>query len=176
MTHDEDLDSAGAAPAWLRAVRQRLDFFAHDDTDALRATTTALHARAEEDAAAVLRAFLHACLDAFDDVVASRGDLRAAQTDLEALSALARSAIDGDRDDRPLLARARALDHLQGPAAFAASAPGRVVWLAAMAGTPGEEGAAATMVVNDLAALDPSLPMRALRTALQNAAVRSSCV
>ncbi len=53
------------------------------------------------------------------------------------------------------------------PCAGLAHVPGRVVFLAAMAAQmPEEEGAAAVMLVNDLAAVDPDLPLRALQAAL----------
>jgi hypothetical protein len=46
--------------------------------------------------------------------------------------------------------------------------PGRIVWLAAMAATvPLEEGPAAVMLANDLAALDIALPLRTLQAALR---------
>lgn len=44
--------------------------------------------------------------------------------------------------------------------------PGRVIWLAAMAArVPDQEGPAAVMLVNDLAAVGQDLPLRAFRKA-----------
>lgn len=107
--------------------------------------------------------FLHACLDQLEQA-AARGLPPGA---LAGLCTLARAAIDGDADDRPVNAASAELRTLPGPAGWAASVPGRVVFLAAMvAQMPEEQGGAAAMLVNDMAALDPAMPLLAWRAAL----------
>ena len=125
------------------ATAPRLDFHARP----ARPGTAALRRRVP-----ALRAYLHACLD----------QLAAAAPELAGLCAVARAAVEGDADDRPVNAAAAAMP------GFAAMVPGRVVWLAAMAGSAEEAGAAA-MLANDLAAVGGDLPLRAWDAALAGA-------
>lgn len=113
---------------------------------------------------------MHACLALFAEAAGKRSDLAEVREELEALCRLARTAVDGDHDDRPVIGRASALQKVSGVVGWAAHVPGRVVWLAAMvAQVPQEQGAAAVMLVNDLAAVDPDLPLRALAVAVRSA-------
>ncbi len=151
---------------WAVAAGQRIAFHARRRRE-MRAELDAVlqRLRAVEPEAA-LRAFLHACLGLLTDVAGTRADLAGRRDDIVALVELARAAIEGDCDDRPVNAQARPLFGLPGAAGYAVLVPGRVVWLAAMAAqVPDEEGAAAVMLVNDLAAVDMRLPLRALRAA-----------
>jgi hypothetical protein len=144
--------------AWLSATAQRLAFLGADPL----ALLDAVAAVAARDPDAALRAFLHACLDALEEAL-PEGPSRA---EILALAAIARAEIAGSRDDRAILAREEALMNEPAPIPFAATVPGRVVWLAAMAAAvPEQEGPAAVMLVNDLAALSPGLPLRALKAA-----------
>lgn len=143
---------------WVAAIAQRLAFFG---TDPL-ALLDAVEAVARRDPDAALRAFLHACLDLLDEALPP-GPARA---EILALAAIARAEIDGTCDDRAILAREEALMDQPAPIPFAATIPGRAVWLAAMVRqVPEQEGPAAVMLVNDLAALGRDLPLRALRKA-----------
>jgi len=170
-----ELDFAAGLPPWATSVAVRLAFFARQrggtaaDDRQLLETLDALRRRTAEPAGddRALRHFLDACLALLADTAATHPALGAIRDDLAALTCLARTAIEGDCDDRPLLERERALEELPGAVAFAASrVPGRVVWLAAMAAqVPDEEGAAAAMLVNDLAAVGADLPLRALQAA-----------
>lgn len=111
--------------------------------------------------------FLHACLGLLEQA-ADRRDLAAVRPALPGLCALARTAIAGDADDRPVNAAAAALRNLPGPAGWAASVPGRVVFLAAMvAHLPQEQAGAAAMLVNDMAAVEAAMPLQAWETALR---------
>ena len=133
---------------WAGAVAARLAFWGQD---------------VPAEAPALLP-FLHACLDQLEQA-AARPDL--APAGLPGLCALARAAIDGDADDRPVNAAAKALRELPGAAGWVASVPGRVVFLAAMvARLPEEQGGAAAMLVNDLAAVDAAMPLRAWAAAI----------
>jgi len=157
-------------PNWAEAVAQRLAFFASEDGSEVEPTLAALRDRlaASPDGAILMRRFLDACLDVFAAQVASRADLAGHRAALDELCDLARAEIDGDCDDRPLLAREERLIDLPGRVGFVVRVPGRVVWLAAMAAkVPGEEGPASVMLVNDLAALGLDLPLRALQEALR---------
>lgn len=111
--------------------------------------------------------FLHACLVLLEQA-ADRPELAAVRPALPGLCALARTAIAGDADDRPVNAAAAALRNLPGPAGWAASVPGRVVFLAAMvAHLPQEQAGAAAMLVNDMAAVEAAMPLQAWETALR---------
>jgi hypothetical protein len=149
-----------ALPLWAEAVAIRLRFFARDGTD--EALAAFRRSVSGPDGARMLGRFLRACLDLIEER-AARADLAEHRDDLVLLCGLVRTALAGDLDDRPLLARTRALMDAPGPVAWVACVPGRVVWLAAMAASvPDEEGAAAVMLVNDLAAADAALPLRAI--------------
>lgn len=128
------------APRWAEATALRLDFHARTARPGSAALGRGVPA---------LRDYLHACLD----------QLAGAAPELAGLCDLARAAVDLDADDRPVNAAA------VGMAGFAALVPGRVVWLAAMAGSAEEAGAAA-MLANDLAAVGRDLPLRAWDAAL----------
>lgn len=176
--HDQQpTDASGALPAWAASVTGRLAFFARNHRGrpaadhALMTTLAALHQRTASpaDNSRVLQRFLRACLTLFAEAAGARPDLAGFRNELEALCDLARQALDNDCDDRPVNARAREFDDLPGAMCWVAHVPGRVVWLAAMAAqVPEEEGAAAVMLVNDLAAVDPDLPPRALQAALRD--------
>jgi hypothetical protein len=154
-SHPED----DAVPRWADAVAARLAFLSRRRR--LHIPTPHPHTP--------LQPFLLACLDVWQQAVLSRPDLAVLRAEAEALGRLARAAVDGDLDDRPINARAADLIGLPGLAGFAARVPGRVAWLAAMAASlPDEEGAAAVMLVNDLAAIDFDLPLRAWRMAVQD--------
>jgi hypothetical protein len=153
-------------PDWAAATAQRIVFLSRRRRD-MRAeldATLALLAEARPDPA--LNRYLHACLDLLAQATASRPDLVGMSAELGALCDLARAEIDGDCDDRAVNAYARTLSGCPGAAGVAAMVPGRVVWLGAMAAqVPDEVGAAAVMLVNDMAAVDPMLPLHALRAA-----------
>jgi hypothetical protein len=137
-------------------------------SDTLPATFAALRQRAGEPGGSerMLKTFLYACLDLVVERADTDPDLAELRKDLSTLDALARTALAGDCDDRPLLAREDALIGRHGKQGWAARVPGRVVWLAAVtAQVPDEEGAAATMLTNDLAAVGIDLPLRALQAA-----------
>lgn len=134
---------------WAAAVASRLSFFGH-------------MVPAGDPA---LLPFLRATLDLVEQA-ALRPDLAPVRTALPGLCALARQAIDGPCDDRLVNAASAALRALPGPAGWAASVPGRVVWLAAMAQVPEEQGGAAVRLANDLAAVDEKLPLLAWQAAL----------
>ncbi len=144
--------------AWVSATAQRLAFLGADPL-ALLDAVDAVVARDPDNA---LRDFLHACLDGLGQALPP-GD---AGAEILALSAIARAEIAGACDDRAILAREDALMDQPAPIPFAATVPGRVVWLAAMAArVPDQEGPAAVMLVNDLAAVGQDLPLRAFRKA-----------
>ncbi|SFK78091.1 hypothetical protein [Falsiroseomonas stagni] len=144
--------------AWVSATAQRLAFLGADPL----ALLDAVDAVVSRDPDAALRAFLDACLDLLDEALPP-GDASAA---IMALSAMARAEIAGACDDRAILAREESLMDQPAPIPFAATVPGRVVWLAAMAArVPDQEGPAAVMLVNDLAAVGQDLPLRAFRKA-----------
>lgn len=154
---------AGNLPVWAKAVGQRLAFFARERPGQGRALGEVLSRLRGVPAQGALRSFLDACLDLLAEEAETRANLASVRRELAVLCDLARVAIAADCDDRPVNERARPLSGLPGEAGAAASVPGRVVWLAAMAAqVPDEEGAAAVMLVNDLAALNPDLPLRAL--------------
>jgi hypothetical protein len=163
-------------PAWAAAIVDRLEFLASRRpgrqafTRQLTATVTALEhrIRAPDGRDRLLSDFLHACLDEFAATATGRPDLAEIRSELDDLCSLARCALDSDRDDRPLLHRAQALMELPGAAGWAARVPARVVFLAAVvAQVPTEQGAEATMLVNDLAAVDFNLPLRALQATVR---------
>ncbi len=134
---------------WAAAVASRLAFFGQS----VPAGTPAL------------RPFLLACLDLLEQA-AARPRLAPVRDVLPGLCALARTAIAGDCDDRAVNAAAAARE-LPGVCSAAASVPGRAVWLAAMAAqVPDEQGAAAVMLVNDLAAVDAGFPLQAWQAAV----------
>ena len=134
---------------WAEAVAARLVFWGQE---------------VPADAPALLP-FLHACLDLVEQA-AARPDLAAVRGALPGLCARARAAIAGTCDDRPVNNAAARWRGLPGAAGCAASVPGRVVFLAAMAAQlPCEQGGAAVMLVNDLAAVDPAYPQQAWRSA-----------
>jgi hypothetical protein len=161
-------------PQWLVCVADRLDFLArypafHDETGALTTALTALRRRvaSPHDRDRVLQNFLRACLDELAAVARTRSDFASIRGELDGLCSLARTALDTDCDDRPVNARLYALTDLPGPAGWAAAGvPSRVVFLAAMvAMLPEEQGPAAVMLINDLAAVDFGLILRALQAA-----------
>ena len=132
---------------WAEAIAARLAFWGQD---------------VPADAPALLP-FLHACLDLLEQA-APPGLFPGA---LQALCALARAAIAGNADDRPVNAAAASLRTLPGAAGWAASVPGRVVFLAAMvAHLPEEQAGAAVQLVNDMAAVDEAMPRLAWQAAL----------
>lgn len=134
-------------PQWAEAVAARLAFWGQD---------------VPAEAPALLP-FLHACLDLLEQAAVPGLPPGA----LAELCALARAAIGGDADDRPVNAASASLRTLPGPAGWAASVPGRVVFLAAMvAQRPEEQGGAAAMLVNDMAAVEAAMPLLAWRAAL----------
>ena len=158
----DDNDPDAGLPDWAAAIATRLRFFARS-----RAERAAL-----APALALLRGgiplprFLAACLATFEETVATKPGLAPARTELLTLCAMARDAVATGCDDRAVIARAAPLMNQPLPIGVAAYVPGRVVWLGAMAAlVPSEEAGAATMLVNDLAAVDPALPYRALRRA-----------
>lgn len=133
---------------WAEAIASRLEFFGQ----AVPAGTPALGP------------FLFACLDLLEQA-AARPRLAPVRDALPGLCALARTAIAGDCDDRPV--NAAAARERPGVCSAAASVPGRAVWLAAMvAQVPDEQGAAAVMLVNDLAAVDAGFPLQAWQAAI----------
>jgi hypothetical protein len=180
MSLDQDQQPSnveGPLPAWAASVAARLAFFARDHRGrpfadhALMTTLAALHecTAAPADNNRVLQRFLRACLTLFAEAAGARSDLAGFHKELEALCDLARQALDSDCDDRRVNARAREFDDHRGAMCWVAHVPGRVVFLAAMAAQmPEEEGGAAVMLVNDLAAVDPDLPLRALQAALRD--------
>jgi hypothetical protein len=168
-------DIGAGLPVWAAAVAVRLEFFYENDhSDRLAAligtlgSLRPLTADLESDARALAR-FMYACLDSLGEATRADNTFVAIRDELDALCGLARTALETDRDDRPLLARNQALTELPSAACWAAvNVPGRVVFLAAMVEhVPGEVGAAAVMLVNDLAAVDADLPLRALQAAAQ---------
>lgn len=146
---------------WAAALAAWLDFFARRGGPPFDAgALAALCGRAD-----ALPAFLGACLDVLEEE-ASHPKLSACRDDLAELCALARSALASDCDDRPVNARLDTMAPRPGAEGFALLVPGRVVWLAAMAAqVPEQEGAAAAMLVNDLAAAGAELPGRAAERA-----------
>jgi hypothetical protein len=164
-------------PGWAAAIVDRLDFLASRRSDReaftreLTSTVTALERRIGLPGGRdrLFPDFLHACLDEFSAAVASRPDLAEVRSELDALCSLARIALDSDCDDRPLLARTQALMDLPGAAGWAGRVPARVVFLAAVvAKVPTEQGAEATVLTSDLAAVDFALPLRALQAAVRS--------
>lgn len=141
--------------AWVSATARRLAFFGTDPLDLL----AAVEAVVLRDPDAALRGFLCACLDLLEEALPQG----AARDDILAMATMARAEIAAGCDDRAILAREEALMDQPAPIAAAAMVPGRVVWLAAMAAqVPDQEGPAAVMLVNDLAAAGSALPLRAL--------------
>jgi hypothetical protein len=170
-----------ALPLWAACVADRLVFLAQrcPDRMAARELAAALaalrrHVASPQNRDRALQNFLHACLDEFAAAVESRPDLADIRGELDTLCGLARTALDADCDDRPLLARTQAMTDLTDAAHWAAvCVPGRVVFLGAMAAQmPDEECPAATMLVNDLAAVDFGLPLRALQAVVRPAPQR----
>jgi hypothetical protein len=165
-------------PTWLECVADRLEFLASqqpqcDETGGLATVLDALRRRAAspQHRDRVLQDFLRACLDELAAAARARSDLSGIRGELDMLCGLARTALDTDCDDRPLLARESALTALPGPAGWSAiRVPGRVVFLAAMVATlPDEECPAAVMLINDLAAVDFDMPLRALQAVVHRA-------
>ncbi|GLS41429.1 hypothetical protein GCM10010869_70260 [Mesorhizobium tianshanense] len=162
-------------PIWAAAIANRLDFFRrrHSSKRSIGELTVVLAALRRRVAAPdgghqALLAFLHACLALLEEAAASRADLASIARDLATLSDMARTSLDGDCDDRPLIAHEDNMKGLSGASRWAAQVPGRVVWLAAMAAeAPDAEAEAAIMLVNDLASVDSDFPLRALRTAVR---------
>jgi hypothetical protein len=172
---DEPSALEAGLPPWAGAIADRLDFFASRSRNrrtATRALTTVLAAMRERAAEPggndrLLQGFLRACLSLLAEAAGTRSDLADIRGELEALIGLARTALDNDCDDRPVLIRSKATMDLPGVPGWAARVPGRVVWLAAMAAqVPSEEPGAAAMLVNDLSAVGPDLPLRALQAAV----------
>jgi hypothetical protein len=140
-------------------------------TRTLMATVVSLRARTTNPARRkrVLDRFLRACLDLLAEAAATRPDLAGIRKDLDSLCDLARTALDTDQDDRPLMPRTRALMDLPGVVGYAARVPGRVVWLAAMvAQAPHFQRSGAGMLVDDLTSIDQDLPLRAFQAAAQD--------
>ncbi|WP_027057993.1 hypothetical protein [Mesorhizobium loti] len=162
-------------PIWAAAIANRLDFFRRRysgkrSTSEFTVVLDALHRRVAAPGGEhqALLAFLHACLALIEEAAASRTDLAGIARDLATLCDMARTSLDGDCDDRPLIAHEDNMKGLSGASRWAARVPGRVVWLAAMAAeVPDAEGEAAVMLVNDLASVDAGFPLRALHTAVR---------
>jgi len=185
MPFDEDRfwsELEAGLPAWAQSIAARLMFFARERADReavnteLTTTLDALRVRLGEPGGGdrMLADFQRACLRLFADAVNMQTDLAGIREDLHASCRLALTALDSDCDDRPLLARESALEERLGVTMSATQlsairVPGRVVWLAAMsAQVPDEEGAATAMLVNDLAAVDADLPLKAFQTAVRS--------
>lgn len=158
-------------PAWLEAAAQRLHFMARrrrGRRQAGRRLATALallrqQAVGPEGEAAVLARFLRACLDLLE-----------ARPGVAAHIALARDALAGDRT---ALRRLEALEPEPGADDWAACVPARIAWLEAVAReVPEEEGPAAAMLVNDLAAAGRDLPLRALEAAARISGVSAPAI
>lgn len=80
---------------------------------------------------------------------------------------LADAALVSDQDDRSLIQAVDGLGDVAGNAFWAARVPGRVVFLAAIVHRGDEEtSAAAARLINDLSAVDGSIPLEALENAL----------
>jgi hypothetical protein len=164
-------------PIWAMAIANRLDFFrrVHSSKRNISELTVVLDALRHRVATPggehqALRAFLHACLTLLEEAAVSRTELAGIARDLETLCDMARTSLNGDCDDRPLIAHEDNINTkgLSGASRWAARVPGRVVWLAAMAAeVPDAEGEAAVMLVNDLASVDADFPLRALHTAVR---------
>lgn len=160
-------------PTWAAAIVVRLDFLQRRRSgkrgvSELAVVLAALRRRVAGPGGGdrALLAFLHACLALLEEAAVSRTDLASIARDLVTLCDMARTALDGDCDDRPLMAHEDNMKDLSGASRWAARVPCRVVWLAAMAAkVPDEEGEAATMLVNDLSAVDTDFPLRALDAA-----------
>lgn len=157
-----------AGPAWASATANRMTYLARRQPRAFRQETATIlrdldGCIATGGADCLLDQFLHRCLDLISSNTAG-------QPGIDVLCDLARTALSGERDDSAVLAYAETLPAGRGPLSYARRIPGRVVWLAAMANLPedDEAGAAAAMLVNDLAALATDLPLRALQAALQS--------
>lgn len=132
---------------WAEAIASRLAFFGQ----AVPAETPAL------------LPFLQACLDLLEQATVPGLPAGA----LAGLCALARTAIAGDADDRPVNAASAEWRNLPGAAGWAAAVPGRVVFLAAMvAHLPDEQAGAAVRLLNDMASVDDTMPLAAWRLAL----------
>lgn len=165
-----------ALPRWVECIADRLQFITRKhprrkeiarDLTALVAAVSRRIASPQEDGR-LLQDFLRACLDEFAAAVHGRPELAEARGELGTLCDLARRALEAGHDDRPVIQAQWSMD-LAGFAGAAAYVPGRVVFLAAMvAEVPDEECAAATMLVNDLAAVDIDLVLRALRAAVRS--------
>jgi hypothetical protein len=171
---DDVPEIAAGLPAWAGSVAIRLEFFSERGHPELHAplmaavgSLRALTADANANAQALDR-FMRACLDLVSEASRSRANLAIVRADIDALCALARTALETDPDDRPLLARTQELDVPDAASWAAVNVPGRVVFLAAMVAHVADEvGAAAAMLVNDLAAVGIDLPLRALEAAAQ---------
>jgi hypothetical protein len=162
-------------PGWAAAIAARVEFFARGrararrQRRALRWTLKALRAHPEGPDAA-LATLCDAMLRLVAAGLDARPDLAPFRPAVLRLCALARAELAGTKDDRPLLAALeaeQARDH--GLPWWLAALPGRVVFLAAM--PPEDQADAATMAVNDLAALGADLPLAALAAAARAGAL-----
>lgn len=165
---------SSSLPAWAAVVVARLEFLARGragarrDRRALRRCLRALRARLAEPggAEAALADFCAACVSLAAAGVAARPDLVGFGPAFARLRALAEVELAGGCDDRPLLRAVEALGAVPDAAFWAAQVLGRAVFLAAVArDAPEVEGEAASMLVNDLAALGRDLPGAALAVA-----------
>ncbi|TIT21891.1 MAG: hypothetical protein E5W70_15045 [Mesorhizobium sp.] len=173
MANDSLSEIEAGLPTWAAAIADRLDFFrsrhfSKHSSSELTVVLAALRRRVAAPGGGdqALRAFLHACLALLEEAAASRMDLASISRDLARLCNMARTSLEGDCDDRPLMDYEDNMKGLSGASRWAARVPGRVVWLAAMAAeVPDAEAEAAVMLVNDLSAVDADFPLRALRVA-----------
>ncbi|MBU8542562.1 MULTISPECIES: hypothetical protein [Roseomonadaceae] len=158
-------------PTWLAAVAQRLHFMARRRRGRRRAgrrlaAVLALlrqQAAGPDGQAAVLERFLQACLDLLEP-----------RPGLAVPLALARDALAGDRT---ALRRLETLEPDPGADYWAACVPARIAWLEAVAREVlAEQGAAAAMLVNDLAATGRDLPLRALEAAARAGGVSAPAI
>ncbi|MER9679710.1 hypothetical protein NKJ23_10330 [Mesorhizobium sp. M0184] len=160
-------------PTWAAAISVRPDFLQRRRSgkrgvSELTVVLAALRRRVAAPGGGdqALLAFLHACLALLEEAAASRTDLASISRDLATMCDMARTSLEGDCDDRPLMAYEDNMTGLSGASRWAARVPGRVVWLAAMAAeVPDAEAEAAIMLVNDLSAVDADFPLRALDVA-----------
>lgn len=161
-------------PAWAAAIAARVDFFARGQPRAQhqrRALRRVLGAIRRDNPAALVT-LCDAALRLTEASLTARPDLAPFRPALLRLTALARAQLAGAKDDRPLLA-AQDAEQAHDPALpwWLAALPGRVVFLAAM--PEQEQAQAATMLVNDLAALGADLPLALLAAMAQPRSLRA---
>ncbi|MBR0657079.1 hypothetical protein [Plastoroseomonas arctica] len=164
-------DPFAELPAWAEAVARRVTFLAQGTPGArrqrraLRRALRDLHPRltAPGGDAEAADAYCHASLELAEAAVAVRPDLADIRPAFARLCVMARAELAGSRDDRGLLAELNRLEDPGGLPHGLMRVPGRVVFLAALAGTSPEDAAgAAAMLASDLASLARDLPCAAL--------------